>query len=65
MVLAKVFSALRNENETLRLIEVAYSRLADLNTEVNYPDFDWLRSNPRFQTIARKYRIPLRIEPLD
>lgn len=65
MVLARVFSALRNEDETLRLIEVAYSRQADLNTDVNYPDFDWLRSNPGFQTIARKYRIPLRIEPLD
>ncbi|MDQ3516104.1 MAG: hypothetical protein M3403_04950, partial [Gemmatimonadota bacterium] len=65
MTLFRVFSALRDQSETLRLIELAYSRGADLHSEVNYPEFDWLRSNPRFQTIARKYRIPLRIEPLD
>ncbi|MGK2935774.1 MAG: protein kinase domain-containing protein [Gemmatimonadaceae bacterium] len=65
MTLFRVFSALRDESETLRLIELAYSHGADQTSEVNYPEFDWLRPNPRFQAIARKYRIPLRIERLD
>lgn len=65
MILAGIFSALRDEAETLRLIDLAYSRLADQGAEVNYPAYDWIRPTPGFQVIARKYGIPLRIEPLD
>ncbi|MGI9141141.1 MAG: protein kinase domain-containing protein [Gemmatimonadaceae bacterium] len=65
MTLAGMFSVLRDENETLRLIDLAYSRLADQGAEVNYPTYDWIRSRPMFQSIASKYGIPLRIEPLD
>jgi len=65
MLLARVFNILRDEDETLQLIELAYSRVGDQLGDASLPEFDWLRTNPRFQTIARKYGIPLRIEPLD
>lgn len=65
MVLATTFSVLRNEVGTLRLIDLAYSRLADQGAEANYPTYDWIRTSAGFQSIARKYGIPLRIEPLD
>ncbi len=65
MTLAAIFSTLRDESETLRVIDLAYSRLADQGSEMNYPIYDWIRSRPMFQPIARKYGIPLRIESLD